>query len=234
MRGEGQIARPRRTGAFARATNRAFTLIEIMIAVFILGLIMVMLAGSFHAVSSSKVEGENWIAVNQEGRAILFALSNEIRGAVQTPMIASRVLLIGQGGMRDGVPMDSVTVSTLDPGHRRSLEDFGPEDIVSYTTAPNPDHQGWSLLLRRQISGLIVTGANAADTAPTLVASNLLSLHMRYFDGERWSESWDSETQPPGRGLPQEVEIDVSMASPSGRPYTLSTLVSIPMAFAQW
>ena len=38
-----------------RALSRGFTLIEIMLAVAILGVIMVMLASSFHAVAAGKL-----------------------------------------------------------------------------------------------------------------------------------------------------------------------------------
>jgi prepilin-type N-terminal cleavage/methylation domain-containing protein len=213
---------------------RGFTLIELMLAVAILGLIMVMLTGAFHAVATGKIQGENRLGVDQTARAILWQMSNEIRGAVQTPLIASHVLLVGQARARSGTPIDSITVSTLDPGHRPMLEDFGPEDVISYTSTPNPNRRGWSLLTRTRTSGLISNTAGRNATSSTVLAGNLLSLHMRYFDGSKWTESWDSESLPPGRALPQEVSIDLVLAAPNGAPVALSTMVSVPMAFAQW
>jgi prepilin-type N-terminal cleavage/methylation domain-containing protein len=221
----------RRTSSI-RGAEPAFTLIEVMLAVAILALVLVMLAESFHAVVGSKAEAENWLTVNQEGRAVLWEISNELRGAVQTPMVASNVLFLGEASIRNGVPMDSLTVSTIDPGHRHTLEDFGPEEIVTYSSKPNAAHRGWSLLLRQQMSGLLIN--NAPAVTPTVVANNLLSLHIRYFDGQNWSESWDSRKLPPGHQLPQDVEISLVMASPSGSPWALSTQVSLPMSFAQW
>jgi prepilin-type N-terminal cleavage/methylation domain-containing protein len=214
--------------------HRGFTLIELMLAVAILGLIMVMLTGAFHAIAAGKIQGENRLSVDQTARAILWQMSNEIRGAVQTPLIASHVLLVGQARARSGTPIDSITVSTLDPGHRPTLEDFGPEDVISYTSTPNPRHREWSLLTRTRTSGLLSNTAGRNATTSTVLADNLLSLHMRYFDGTKWSESWDSESLPPGRALPQEVSIDLVVAAPNGAPVALSTMVSVPMAFAQW
>ncbi|MGH9343319.1 MAG: prepilin-type N-terminal cleavage/methylation domain-containing protein [Terriglobia bacterium] len=212
--------------------KRGFTLIEVMLAMTILGLVLVMLAESFHAVVGSKAEAENWLIVNQQARAALWEMSNEVRGAVQTPMVASNVLFLGQAQIRNGVPMDSLSVSTLDPGHRHTLEDYGPEEIVTYSSQPNPEHPGWSLLLRQQYSGLLVNAT--AHGTPMVVANNLLSLHIRYFDGQNWTESWDSSKLPPGHQLPQEVQISLVMASPGGRPWALSTQISLPMSFAQW
>ena len=67
-----------------------------------------------------------------------------------------------------------------------------------------------------------------------ILADNLLSLHLRYFDGQRWSESWDSSSLPPGRQLPVAVAIQIQMAAPGGRPMDFATQVTVPMAIAQW
>src|ERR1700730_17088340 len=191
MRAPGTRRRRRRHAA-------AFTLIEIMLAIFILGLVLLMLAESFHAVAGSKRHGENRIELDQAARTILSQMSNELRGAVQTPFIASHVILLGSARKNRGEPMDSFTVSTLDPGHRRSLEGFGPEDTVAYVTAPNPDHSGWLLLKRVQYSSLLVNPPTLENSSPVVLANDLVSLHIRYFDGENWSESWNSTSLPPG------------------------------------
>jgi prepilin-type N-terminal cleavage/methylation domain-containing protein len=214
--------------------SAGFTLIEIMLAVAILALILVMLAGSFHAVAIGKAQAESRIALDQSGRAILGEMTDEIRGAVMTPSIQSRVLLMGQGRMQNGRPLDSITVSTLDPGHRRSLEDFGAEDTIIYSAVPNPDHPGWFLLLRGQSSSLLGIGTGGSARNPLIVADNLLSLHIRYYDGSAWGESWNSQGLPPGRQLPPEIAIDLIMAAASGRPFSCSTMITLPMAFRQW
>src|ERR1700736_4269547 len=128
--------------------SAGFTLIEMMLAVAVLAVILVMLAGSFHAVVTSKVQAERHIAVDSATRAILADMTNEIRGAVQTALLPTRVLLMGESHGHGSQVFDSISFSTLNPGHRRTLEDFGSEDTVTYTTAPNPDHPGWFLLLR--------------------------------------------------------------------------------------
>ena len=220
---------------FIVATVRGgFTLIEVMLAVTILGLVLVILAGSFHTVATGKVEGESHLVTSQESRTILAGMSNEIRGTVQTAMTnPSRVWVVGTVHMENRNALDTLSISTLDPGHRRALEGFGAEDTVSYTTSPNPDHRGWYILQRSQMSSLLSDGVPAPDSAIEL-ADNLVSLHFRYFDGNNWQESWDSSSLPPGRQLPQAIAIDLVLAGPLGTPLNLSTVVILPMAFAQW
>lgn len=216
------------------ALHPGFTLIELMVAVSILALIFVMLAGSFHAVATGKVNAEARIATADEARHILWQMGNEVRGSVQTMFGPPSIVLIqGQGRMENNLPLDSLMVSTLDPGHRRSLEDFGPEDTVSYTTAPNPDQRGWFLLTRTQRSSLL-NANNGGLGVSTVIADNLLSLHLRYFDGNIWSESWNSASLPPQRQLPQAVMIDMVLAQSNGAPFPSSTMVTLPMAFNQW
>lgn len=215
---------------FSVALRRGFTLIELMIAVTILGLILVMLASSFHTVAAGKTQGEYRIATGEQTRMVIWELSNELRGAMQLPNTS--VLFLGVGSMANNTPLDSLTLSTLDPGHRRTLEGFGAEDTVSYATAPNPNHRGWYLLTRTQSSSLLTNGDGGAQ--PVVVADNLLALHFRYFDGNLWTESWNSASLPPNRQLPQAVTIDLVLATATGAPLRLSTMVTLPMAFTQW
>jgi hypothetical protein len=161
-------------------------------------------------------------------------MAKEIRGAVQTPVVPSRVLLMGESHGNGSQVLDSISVSTLNPGHRRTLEDFGAEVTVSYTATPNPDHAGWFLLLRSQDSSLLGIGTGNNAKEPVLLAANLLSLRIRYFNGNAWSETWNSQSLPPGGQLPNEVSIELTMASRSGAPFSLATMVTLPMAYLQW
>ena len=212
-----------------RATP-GFTLLEMVLAVAILGLIVVMLAQSFHAVATSKLHAEERLYSERSGRAILWQMSNEIRGAVQTPLAPSRVLVLGAAKYQGGSAVNTLTVSTLDPGHRRSLDGYGAEEIVTYSAVPNPNHRGWFLLERSQYSGL----GSGDKQAPIIVADNLLSLKLRYFDGEQWDQVWNSENMSPGRQVPVAVSVDLSLAGPRGSPLAFSTQVTVPMAIAQW
>ncbi|MGO9602090.1 MAG: prepilin-type N-terminal cleavage/methylation domain-containing protein [Candidatus Binataceae bacterium] len=207
-----------------------FTLIELMLAVSILGLILAMLAESFHAVATSKLHAEDRLYTERAGRTILWQMSNEIRGAVQTPLTPSRVLMLGTAHYQGGVPLNSLTVSTLDAGHRRSIDGYGAEEIVTYQTVANPQHRGWFILERSQQSAL-GPGTNGTSIP---VADNVVGIKLRYFDGQEWGEVWNSANMSAGRQLPVAMTIDITLAGPKGHPLTFSTQVTVPMAIQQW
>ena len=224
----------RRIATPPRGLSHGFTLIEIMLAVAILGVIMVMLASSFHAVAAGKTHAEGRLMSNRQARALLAQLSNELHGAVQTPLIASHVMLVGQGRMQNGAPLDNLTISTIDSGHHRSISSFGAEELITYSGQPNPQHRGWYMLMRQQRSALLSATAGIALAPAVILAANVLAFHVRYFNGNIWIESWNSNSLPPGTQLPQAMSIDLVMAGPGGAPVRLSTQVTLPMAFMQW
>ncbi len=206
-----------------------FTLLEMMLAVAVLGLMLVMLSSSFSTVAHSKVHAEDRLVTDHTGRALLYQMSNEIRGAVQTPQAPSHVYLMGVGQMQGGRPLDSISISTLDYGHRRALTSFGAEEIVTYAAVPNPEHRGWFMLARYEQSGLMQF-ANQQTGLATVLATNVLSLHIRYFNGQMWSESWNSESVPAGMQLPVAVMIELQLAAPNDRVMNFATEVVVPMA----
>jgi prepilin-type N-terminal cleavage/methylation domain-containing protein len=224
----------RRIAAPLRGLSHGFTLIEIMLAVAILGVIMVMLASSFHAVAAGKTHAEGRLLSNRQARVLLAQLSSELHGAVQTPLVASHVLFVGQARMQNGTPLDNLIFSTINSGHHRSISSFGAEELITYGGQPNPEHRGWYMLIRDQRSALLGATAGVKLAPPVVLAANVLAFHVRYFNGNIWIESWDSNSLPPGTQLPPAISIDLVMARPGGAPVKLSTQVTLPMAFMQW
>jgi prepilin-type N-terminal cleavage/methylation domain-containing protein len=214
-----------------RVWQAGFTLMELMLSLALLALIMIILYGSFHAVVASKLHAEVRVESDQQARTLMWLMARELRGAVFTPLIPSHVLMVGQASRQGGMPLDSITFATLDPSHRRALDGFSAEENVTYSAVPNPKHRGWFLWTRSQRSGLIQT-ANPPTLPPTVLATNVLSVHFRYFNGFQWLEVWDSTSSPAGQSLPQAISIELQMAS-GRQPVYLSTMITLPMATIQ-
>jgi hypothetical protein len=109
---------------------------------------------------------------------------------------------------------------------------LGPRTPSATSRRPTRTVRGWYLLERVQYSSLLTNPPTLANAAPVVLANNLISLHIRYFDGDNWSESWDSTSLPPGRSIPLQVAIDLKTGSTSGSAFALSTAITLPMAFS--
>jgi prepilin-type N-terminal cleavage/methylation domain-containing protein len=214
-----------------KRADQGFTLIEMMLAIGVLALILAMLASSFSTVAHSKVHAEGRLYVDREGRSLLWQMTKELRNTVQTPYALSDVGLLGNGHMGGGSPIDTITMSTFSGGHRRAITAMTTETVVTYNLTPNPEQQGCYLLTRSQQSGLLV---NTVKTQSTVLADNVTSLHIRYFDGQNWGESWDSSSLPRGRQLPVAVAIQIKMLAPGGQVMDFATQVTVPMAIQEW
>jgi hypothetical protein len=80
---------------------------------------------------------------------------------------------------------------------------------------------------------LLIDPAPAAAPAIEL-ADNVVSLHLRYFNGSAWLESWDSRALPAPAQLPLAVSIDLVLGAGGGRVRNFSTQVVLPMAVPEW
>jgi hypothetical protein len=69
---------------------------------------------------------------------------------------------------------------------------------------------------------------------PTELADNVVALHIKYFNGGDWLESWDSTAIPPPTQLPVAVSIDLVLGTGVGRSMEFSTEVILPMAVPVW
>jgi prepilin-type N-terminal cleavage/methylation domain-containing protein len=210
-----------------------FTLVELMLAVAVMGLIMAMVFGAFFAVIHSKTSGEENMTADEEGRAIIYQLSAELRGAVQTPVFPSSVFLVGEAHDAGGQAIDNVTFATLDVLHRHSLLGVGAEEVVAYSLQPDRGTRGAFVLARSEHSALLVSPQSAHLNPPVVLSRRVLSLHLRYFDGKRWNESWDSRRMPALQALPSAISIDLELAGPNQSARWFSTVVTPAMAILQ-
>ncbi len=63
-----------------------------------------------------------------------------------------------------------------------------------------------------------------------MLADNVVGLHIRYFNGQMWNESWNSQQVGDQLPLPIAVSIDLQMMTENGNPMNFSTKIAVPMA----
>ena len=75
-----------RNDGFTRPTSGGFTLMEILLAISILGIILAAILGTFTGVISSSRTAETKSELYQTGRAVMDLISADIRGMLPVPV----------------------------------------------------------------------------------------------------------------------------------------------------
>jgi prepilin-type N-terminal cleavage/methylation domain-containing protein len=200
-----------------QTTNRpparcGFTLLETLIAIFVLGLILSAVYGSYRAVTVSMADLQPRIALDQQGRFFAQRLSRQIRccyggrrdqgtrsslGQKDVPPIASpeeeMCLFRGSPTMSDDVILQFATTSSA-LSRKSSL---GCLSLISYKV----DTSQHALLTCEEAYG---RRGRDDERSWRVVLENLREITFGYFDGVDWQTRWDSSL---AGGLPKAVRI---------------------------
>jgi general secretion pathway protein J len=223
--------------------RRGFTLLEIMIATTILGIIMLTVYGVIGRALYAKEHSEERADLYASGREAVLKIADEMEGAL--PPTAGRNLgFVGIPGT-GRVPTDAVQFDVVVRRLYGTSETRGGRALVSYSLDPVKDTPNL-FALRRQEQLLTEPAPqdpndpDAPSPAPAVFAAYVLDqvagLRFRYLNPQtgEWLDSWDTTVQPPGGqppiGLPGAVEITLFLADEDGGVHDFGTIVDIPLA----
>ncbi len=227
--------------------QRGFTLLEILVATTILGIIMVTVYGVLSRALLAKNHAEERADLYAAGRETVLKMADELEGALSRDS-GRNVGFIGVPG-NDRVPTDAVQFDVVIRRMFSASQGRGGRALVSYSLDPLKDTPNL-FALRRQEQLLTDPaseddtpedgGADAEQTAPTAYAAYLIDqvagLRLRYLDAEtgEWVDSWDTTVaRPSGKGppgLPGAVEITLFLADNQGGVHDFGTIVDLPLA----
>ena len=244
----------------ARATRRrraGFTLLEVMVALTICGVVLTAVYGTFSRTLRSKGIAEERAEITRTGRNAVGRMADELASAYYPDGEVPGAIFRGLPGGTESAPLDAVIFSTLSirpatasgadsdqrvisyffPQRRRDgastrMAEGDDEDIEDFFAAfgrPQPPRAGVSFerLLRRE--GPLTE--STLDLAPaTAFADNVASLRLRFSDGVEWLPGWDSEDAANYRRLPRAVAIDLGLYDAAGEIHHFATSVDLPLA----
>jgi general secretion pathway protein J len=229
--------------------RRGFTLLEILIATTILGIILVTVYGVIGRALYAKNHSEDRADLYASGREAVLKIADELEGALP-PTAGRNIGFVGIPGT-DRVPTDSVQFDVVVRRLYGTSQTRGGRALVSYSLDPVKDTPSLFALRRQEqlltepapqedVNGDMADNPDAAPPEPEVFAAYVLDqvagLRFRYLDpltGE-WVDSWDTTAEPPpGQppiGLPGAVEVTLFLADTEGGVHDFGTIVDIPLA----
>jgi len=229
-------------------SRRGFTLLEILVATAILGIVLVTVYGVLSRALFAKNHAEERADLYAAGREAVLKIADELEGALP-PTAGRDIGFIGISG-NDRVPTDAVQFDVVvrRPGGGPN-QNRGGRALVSYSLDPMPDQPNL-FALRRQEQMLLQAvdpengdpSQNDPDQAPPTpvafaahVLDQVAGLRLRYLDpfSGQWVDTWDTTAQPPpGQlqiGLPGAVEVTLFLADDTGGIHDFGTIVDLPL-----
>ena len=174
-----------------------FTLIEVVIAVMVGGLLLSSIYGVFGAVSAARDRLEDEGILYHQARIFFDRLGGELSSMRMTPL-GNRPVLEG-GATVQGTAFLEFNTELISPLQRQR----GGLSRVRYELR---EEEG-TLTLYRSEEMLL---ANLAASEPLVFIDGLKSFDLRYYAGGQWHSSW-TRAQPP-----QMIEVQFEVDSDSG------------------
>lgn len=231
--------------------RRGFTLLEILVATAILGIVLLTVYGVLARALYAKDHSEERADLYAAGREAVLKIADELEGALP-PTAGRGIGFIGVAG-NDRVPTDAVQFAMVVRRNFGVSQNRGGRALVSYSLDPVKDVPNL-FALRRQEELLTqpapapedgdadpdATAPDAAPTPPAAIAAHIVDqvagLRFRYLDpaSGQWVDTWDTTAEPPPNqppiGLPGAVEVTLFLADNSGGIHDFGTIVDLPLA----
>jgi len=214
-----------------RRALAGFTLLEILVALGVLGIIMSAVYGSYRAVSSSIVGLQPRIALDRTGRFFLQQFARQIRCCYGgRPQASSRTT-------RRQNEEDS-RASEKRPSLFQSGRSAASDVLLQFVTsggamAWNLDSEclivvSYKLDTRRRVllTNEFVYGRRDEDDEEDwkVILENVVEIEFEYFDGVDWQSKWDSEV---AGGPPRAVRVRVALEAPERGAVSFTTAAPV-------
>jgi general secretion pathway protein J len=237
-----------------------FTLLELLLAITILGLLLATVYGALSRTTFSKEIAEDRAELYSDGRQAVLKMAGDIEGALPPPS-GDRIYFRGSGGSGQAPTIEFVAMNRGGFGVNRVRPG---RVLIAYSLDPLGGQQGayalrreeylYAAMLAEADGGALPTPAEGEDPAPTAQASYLLdcpnvadelnlpgsctrvtSLRFRYYDEvvRDWRDDWDSTEDATFNRIPAAVEITLLIADKDGHDHDFSTIVDLPLSRGQ-
>jgi len=195
------------------SSNKGFTLIEMLIAVVLLGILSAALYGSYFTVLRARERASEGMEARRELGGTLDLIRREFAAAVYN-RDDKRLRLVVEDRDNFGKPASSLELTTLTPSPGQGRRESGVSS-VSYRLVEKDKR----LILTRREQDLFFESADAKGYPQMERISDFL---VECYDGSRWVRSWDTALNGT---LPKMLRVTVHVIE-DGRTVEFSVLAN--------
>jgi general secretion pathway protein J len=187
--------------------NKGFTLLEILIAVVLLGILAGALYGSYFGVVRARERAAEGMGSRRELGATLDLIRREFSAAVYNRN-DKRLHFVVEDRDNFGVPSSTLELTTLAPPAADLARSESGIVTVRYSMAQKDQKRA----LIRQERDLVFDGPEAIPAYPQM--ERISAFLVECYDGSKWVKSWDSAING---ALPKSLKVTVQVEE-EGKP----------------
>ncbi|MGB9082254.1 MAG: GspJ family type II secretion system protein [Desulfuromonadaceae bacterium] len=195
--------------------NSGFTLLEVLIAVVLLGILTAALYGSYFGVIQARDRASSGMESRRELGATLDLIRREVSSALPVRAADKRLRLVVEDRDNFGTPSSTLELTTLAPPAGQSRSESG---IVAVTYRM-VEKDKKSTLTRQERDLSSEEGTTPAYPQMEQISSFLVEC----YDGSKWVKSWDTAIN---NTLPKRVRVTVQVEE-EGKQVEF-TMLSVP------
>ncbi len=203
--------------------EKGFSLMEVLIAVVIVGLITTSVWSSLFTSAKTRDAVEKKDDFSQMVRIVLERMSRDFKLAFIIPQVKNRTGFVGSS---DKVTFTTFAHEQLDPKSKEC-----EQTKVIYELQPDDENPQYSALIRKETK-VIKRDFNDYEGRSLKMIGSVSSLKMEYHDGEKFSDRWDHESIETRKKekIPKAVKISLDVLDHRGNEHRYYTMVNIPLS----
>ena len=205
-----------------KKNDSGFTLMEVLIATAILGIVMAIVYGSF--VQTRRVIGRTEAAVDglRGIRAAFSRITNDV-GMAFLSQNNDNTFFVGTDDYEGGYSSDKIDFTSF--SHILRDRDAKESDQMEVGYYLRKDFEGASVLMKREKNRIDVNPMYGGKTYE--LCEDIVGINFRYLDDGAWLESWDSRVS---KNIPEAVEITITTKDSAGVERSFRTVTEIPLS----
>lgn len=215
----------------SQTTNEGFTLIEVLLAVFIASIVMAVLYASFFQIIKAKEKVEQELELYHEARVIFSKMTRDLvtafpRGsvsAISSDSTPSDFFIGGQEGN-----FSTLTFASLSRQPARDSKESDQTEISYYLEQVEDEPELFALMRRDDPTIGTEEGGSEYPISERIVGFTLSYLGEASLAGENQELAFEWNSSD-GSSLPSAVNINIVLRGPLGDDIEFNSLVLIPV-----